>query len=113
MLATVKPQYNPIFIESLDKAIYFHDIYLTVPLYNSESNMLRDMPGAGCYAKATHDNINLFIFLLATENLVDGETLCMLKSNFDEFKHLVPQSGLRIKIKSLIEAEANNSIPQV
>ena len=110
MLATVKPQYNPIFIESLDKAIYFHDIYLTVPLYNSESNMLRDMPGARCYAKVMHDNIN---FLLATENLVDGETLFMLKSNFDEFKHLVPQSGLRIKIKSLIEAEANNSIPQV
>jgi len=37
----------------------------------------------------------------------------MLKNNFDEFKDMVPQSGLRIKIKSLIDAETNYSTTQV
>ena len=36
-------------------------------------------------------------------NFIDGEALAALPDDFTEFSHLVPQSGLRIKLKAAIE----------
>ena len=58
-------------------------------------------------------HVNLLSSFVLNRESFDGETLCMLKNNFDEFKQLVPQSGLRIKIKGLIDAGANNPMLQV
>ena len=40
---------------------------------------------------------------LCTENDINGEALSMLLNIFEEFKHLVPKSGTRMKIKSIIQ----------
>ena len=37
------------------------------------------------------------------ENDIDGATLAKLPEDFVEFSHLVPRSGLRIKLKAAIE----------
>ena len=42
---------------------------------------------------------NNYIF---TENHIDGIALVALPEDFEEFKHLVPSSGLRMCIKALI-----------
>ena len=39
---------------------------------------------------------------MSTENDIDKEALCMLVDNFEEFNHLVPKSGTRMKIKFII-----------
>ena len=36
------------------------------------------------------------------ENYIDGESLLSLMSDIDEFEHLVPQSGLRMRIKRIV-----------
>ena len=36
------------------------------------------------------------------ENYIDGPALAMLPQDFEEFCHLIPQSGIRIKLKGLI-----------
>ena len=36
-------------------------------------------------------------------NFIDGAALAVLPEDFTEFSHLVPQSGLRIKLKAVIE----------
>ena len=40
-----------------------------------------------------------------TENDIDGEALSMLLNNFEEFRHLVPKSGYRMKIKFIIQQQ--------
>lgn len=42
---------------------------------------------------------NMFLFI---ENDIDGAVLAILPEDFVEFSHLVPQSGLRIKLKQLL-----------
>ena len=41
--------------------------------------------------------------LLFIENNIDGAALAVLPEDFIEFSHLVPQSGMRIKLKAAIE----------
>ena len=36
-------------------------------------------------------------------NFIDGAALAVLPGDFTEFSHLVPQSGLRIKLKAVLE----------
>ena len=43
-----------------------------------------------------------FMFLFI-ENYIDGAALAVLPEDFLEFSHLVPQSGMRIKLKAAIE----------
>ena len=38
-----------------------------------------------------------------SENDIDEEALCMLVNNFEEFTHLLPKSGIRMKIKFIIK----------
>ena len=40
--------------------------------------------------------------LLVSDNYIDGAALIELKEDFTEFKQMVPQSGLRLKLKGLI-----------
>ena len=44
-------------------------------------------------------HVHNYIF---TENHIDGIALVALPEDFEEFKHLVPSSGLRMRIKVLI-----------
>ena len=44
-----------------------------------------------------------FYVLFLLENYIDGATLAILPEDFVEFSHLVPQSGLRIRLKAAIE----------
>ena len=44
-----------------------------------------------------------FYFLFATGNFIDGDALLMLPNDFDEFCHLVPQGGIRMKLKAVVE----------
>ena len=37
-----------------------------------------------------------------TENHIDGIALGALPDDFEEFKHLIPSTGLRMRIKALI-----------
>ena len=37
-----------------------------------------------------------------TENHIDGIALVALPEDFEEFKHLIPSTGLRMRIKALI-----------
>ena len=37
------------------------------------------------------------------ENYIDGHALVMLPKDYDEFIHLVLQSGIRMKLKAIIE----------
>ena len=37
-----------------------------------------------------------------TENQIDGIALVALPEDFEEYKYLIPSSGLRIRIKALI-----------
>ena len=36
------------------------------------------------------------------ENDIDGDTLLFLIKDFEEFRHLMPQSGVRIKVKNIV-----------
>ena len=40
------------------------------------------------------------------ENEIDGDTLLYLVKDFDEFCHLIPQNGIRIKVKSVVAKTA-------
>ena len=42
--------------------------------------------------------LKLYCNLLA-ENFIDGRALLMLPKDYEEFCHLVPQSGIRMKLK--------------
>lgn len=44
----------------------------------------------------------LDLFLLVSDNYIDGAALIGLQEDFTEFKQMVPQSGLRLKLKGLI-----------
>jgi len=47
----------------------------------------------------------LFVFydlLLVSDNYIDVAALIGLQEDFTEFKQMVPQSGLRLKLKGLI-----------
>ncbi len=50
-----------------------------------------------------------------SENYIDGGALAVVPHDFEEFRLLVPQSGLRIKLKAAIEKyyEFNPSYSQV
>ncbi|XP_064403794.1 uncharacterized protein LOC135349217 [Halichondria panicea] len=39
------------------------------------------------------------------ENLINGIAVLQLPNDFEEFKHMLPQSGLRMALKSLLEKE--------
>ena len=43
-----------------------------------------------------------YCVLFFSDNYIDGPALIGLKDDFEEFKEMVPQSGLRIKLKALI-----------
>jgi len=45
-------------------------------------------------------------FILSIDNYIDGTALLALQNDFEEFKNLVPQSGLRMRIKSVISNRA-------
>ena len=40
--------------------------------------------------------------LAFSDNCIDGAALIALKDDFREFKEIVPQSGMRLKLKGLI-----------
>lgn len=42
---------------------------------------------------------SIFLF---SDNFIDGESLLTLIDDLDEFKLMVPQSGLRMKLKKLL-----------
>jgi len=45
----------------------------------------------------------LILCYIHTENCIDRVALAALPEDYEEFKTLVPQSGLRIKLKSVIK----------
>ena len=45
----------------------------------------------------------LILCYIHTENCIDGVALAALPEDIEEFKTLVPQSGLRIRLKSVIK----------
>ena len=45
-------------------------------------------------------NYNVYVFL--TDNHIDGVALFALPEDFEEFKCVVPQSGLRLRLKTLL-----------
>ena len=47
----------------------------------------------------------LFFWTFATGNFIDGDALVMLPNDFEEFCHLVPQSGIRMKLKAVVEKQ--------
>ena len=47
------------------------------------------------------------IDVIFTENCIDGAALAALPEDIEEFKILVPQSGLRIRLKSVIKKYAD------
>ena len=49
-----------------------------------------------------HVHRHIYINYIFTENHIDGIALVALPEDFEEFKHLVPSSGLRMRIKALI-----------
>lgn len=51
-----------------------------------------------------------FAYIIA--NFIDGAALTVLPNDFTEFSHLVPQSGLRIKLKAAIERLMTRSLEQ-
>ena len=51
-----------------------------------------------------------FAYIVA--NFIDGAALTVLPNDFTEFSHLVPQSGLRIKLKAAIETLMTRSLEQ-
>ena len=42
---------------------------------------------------------------VCSDNYVDGSALLALKDDFTEFRLMVPQSGLRLKLKAVIGGE--------
>ena len=50
-----------------------------------------------------YDESDSEFMLLFIENDTDGAALAILPEDLVEFSHLVPQSGLRIKLKAAIE----------
>ena len=46
---------------------------------------------------------NNFISVIFLDNFIDGEALILLIEDFKEFSHIIPQSGMRMKLKKLIE----------
>ena len=52
--------------------------------------------------KFVHMYIGIYNNYIFTENHIDGIALVALPEDFEEFKHLVPSSGLRMRIKALI-----------
>ena len=52
--------------------------------------------------KFVHMYIGTYNNYIFTENHIDGIALVALPEDFEEFKHLVPSSGLRMRIKALI-----------
>ena len=44
-----------------------------------------------------------YLNLIILDNYIDGESLMSLISDIEEFKYLVPQSGLRMKIKKIVQ----------
>ena len=49
-----------------------------------------------------HVHIGIYNNYIFTENHIDGIALVALPEDFEEFKHLVPSSGRRMRIKALI-----------
>ena len=47
--------------------------------------------------------VNVYVIYIHTENCIDGVALAALSEDIEEFKTLVPQSGLRIRLKSVIK----------
>ena len=50
-------------------------------------------------------NIKIITCCGCLENYVDGYLLTMLPNDFEEFKTLVPQAGLRMRLKEIILKE--------
>ena len=48
---------------------------------------------------------------LPLENYIDGTALLALPGDFEEFQHLVPQSGLRMRLKAAIDKLCSSSMP--
>ena len=44
-----------------------------------------------------------FCFIYYAENFIDGRALVALPNDFIEFCHVVPQSGLRMRLKDAIQ----------
>ena len=57
--------------------------------------------GLQCEAK-TPNTICVLCLVLVSDNYIDGAALIELKEDITEFKQMVPQSGLRLKLKGLI-----------
>ena len=48
--------------------------------------------------------MELTCVILFIENYIDGSTIYNLVEDFKEFQQLVPQAGLRLKLKNLVES---------
>ena len=57
-------------------------------------------------------DVFLFYSAYIVANFIDGAALAVLPDDFTEFSHLVPQSGLRIKLKAVIEKLMTSSFEQ-
>ena len=73
--------------------------------------LIRDFSGKNRYISGCSQQVRIqskaavFIFdlfFLFSDNYIDGAALIGLKEDFTEFKEMVPQSGLRLKLKGLI-----------
>ena len=53
-----------------------------------------------------HKFVHMYICICSNyifiENHTDGNALVALPEDFEEFKHLIPLSGLRMRVKALI-----------
>ena len=47
-------------------------------------------------------------YYVIVANFIDGAALAVLPDDFVEFSHLLPKSGLRIKLKAAIEKRDNS-----
>lgn len=50
-------------------------------------------------------NYNYYMYFKLTDNIIDGESLMSLIEDLGEFQMIVPQSGLRMKLKKLLHAQ--------
>ena len=53
------------------------------------------------------------INFLLTENCIDGTALAALPEDIEEFKILIPQSGLRIRLKAIIKKYMDSPVVTV
>ena len=60
----------------------------------------------GVYIQYSTDIEKIYV----VDNFIDGAALALLPDDFTEFSHLVPQSGLRMKLKAAIDRLCDSSI---